>query len=76
MKVTNLDLTLLRTFVAVAEGDSFARAAQSVFKSQAAISQQMQRLELQLGCDLFIKSGRSKRLTDQASGFWSMQGLY
>lgn len=65
MKVTNLDLTLLRTFVAVAEGDSFARAAQSVFKSQAAISQQMQRLELQLGCDLFIKSGRSKRLTDQ-----------
>lgn len=65
MKVTNLDLTLLRTFVAIAKGDSFAAAAESVFRSQAAVSQQMQRLESMLDCELFIRTGRNKRLTDQ-----------
>ncbi|NYT61499.1 transcriptional regulator LrhA [Alcaligenaceae bacterium] len=65
MKITNLDLTLLRTFVAVAKGDSFANAAKSVFRSQAAVSQQMQRLESMLDCELFVRTGRNKRLTDQ-----------
>lgn len=65
MKITNLDMTLLRTFVAIAEGDSFASAAQSVYRSQAAVSQQMQRLEAMLGCSLFTRAGRNKRLTDE-----------
>src|SRR5690625_4017182 len=64
-KNIDLDTRLLRTFVAVAESDSFAQAAETVHRSQAAVSQQMHRLEAMLNCDLFVKSGRSKQLTDQ-----------
>src|SRR5699024_11245463 len=62
-KKIDLDTRLLRTFVAVAESDSFAQAAETVHRSQAAVSQQMHRLEAMLNCDLFVKSGRSKQLT-------------
>ena len=59
----NLDMELLRTFVAVVELESFAAAAQSVLRSQAAVTQQMQRLETQTGRALFVREGRHKRLT-------------
>jgi len=58
-----LDLQLLRTFVAVAERASFSLAADEVHRTQSAVSQQMQRLETQIGARLFRKSGRSKQLT-------------
>ena len=61
----NLDLDLLRTFVAVAERANFAAAASSVHLTQSAVTQQMQRLEAALGRPLFQKIGRSKKLTDQ-----------
>jgi len=64
-KKIDLDTRLLRTFVAIAESESFAQAAETVHRSQAAVSQQMHRLEAMLNCDLFVKSGRSKQLTDQ-----------
>lgn len=59
-----LDLELLRSFVAVADRESFARAAEQVHRTQSAITQQMSRLEEQLGVALFRKVGRSKRLTE------------
>lgn len=62
--IPSLDLDLLRTFVAVVEGNSFAAAAQSVHRTQSAISQQMQRLELLIGKELFSRTGRSKALTE------------
>lgn len=65
MKTRDLDLTLLRTFVAAAERENFAQAAEKVFRSQAAVSQQMQRLEAIVGCQLFTRVGRNKRLTHQ-----------
>jgi len=58
-----LDLQLLRTFVAVAERASFSLAADDVHRTQSAVSQQMQRLETQIGASLFRKSGRTKQLT-------------
>ena len=61
----DLDIDLLRTFVAAAERENFAVAAEKVFRTQAAVSQQMQRLESIVGCALFQRSGRNKRLTDQ-----------
>ena len=54
----------LRTFVAVTERHSFALAAEHVHRTQSAVTQQMARLEDQLGVPLFQKVGRSKRLTD------------
>jgi DNA-binding transcriptional LysR family regulator len=65
MKIRNLDITLLRTFVAAAERENFALAAERVSRTQAAVSQQMQRLEDVVGCHLFSRVGRNKRLTDQ-----------
>ncbi len=62
--LNNFDLELLRTFVTVVERESFAAAAESVNRSQPAITQQMHRLEAQLGKTLFRKSGRTKQLTD------------
>lgn len=60
----NLDLSILRTFVAIADKESFAAAAAHVSRTQSAVSQQMQRLEEQLGYELFKKKGRSKVLTE------------
>jgi DNA-binding transcriptional LysR family regulator len=59
-----LDLELLRSFVAVADRESFARAAEQMHRTQSAVTQQMARLEEQLGVALFRKVGRSKRLTE------------
>jgi DNA-binding transcriptional LysR family regulator len=59
-----LDLELLRSFIAVADRESFARAADQVHRTQSAVTQQMARLEEQLGVALFRKVGRSKRLTE------------
>ncbi len=58
-----LDLELLRSLVAIDEQDSFAGAAVQLGKTQSAVTQQMQRLEDQIGHPLFEKHGRSKRLT-------------
>jgi DNA-binding transcriptional LysR family regulator len=60
-----LDLELLCTFVAVVDRQSFALAAEQVHRTQSAVTQQMARLEEQLGVALFQKVGRSKRLTPQ-----------
>ncbi|WP_051516792.1 LysR substrate-binding domain-containing protein [Herbaspirillum sp. RV1423] len=63
----NLDMELLRTFVAISEFSSFAAAADQVHRTQSAVTQQMQRLESQLGFSIFQKTGRSKQLTAQGS---------
>lgn len=59
----NLDLELLRTLVAIAEHDSFSAAAESLHKTQSAVTQQMLRLESLVDLPLFEKRGRNKRLS-------------
>ncbi|UUZ73665.1 LysR substrate-binding domain-containing protein [Polaromonas sp. P1(28)-8] len=61
--MNTLDLELLRALVAIEEQDSFAGAAIHLGKTQSAVTQQMQRLEDQIGHPLFEKQGRHKRLT-------------
>lgn len=60
----NLDFSLLRTFVAIVDNETFAGAASSVHRTQSAVSQQMQRLETLVGRSLMVKHGRTKRLTE------------
>ena len=62
----NLDITTLRSFVAVADSGGVTRAAGFLHLTQSAVSMQLKRLEELLGLDLFDRSGRSIALT--ASG--------
>jgi len=62
----NLDITTLRSFVAVADHGGVTRAAGFLHLTQSAVSMQLKRLEELLGQDLLDRSGRSIALT--ASG--------
>ena len=53
-----LDLDVLRTLVAAQSLGGFARAADLVGRSQSAVSQQVRRIEAQLGVSLFRRQGR------------------
>lgn len=64
----NLDTITLQMFLAVAETGSFTRAAERVGRTQSAISQQMAKLEEQLGKSLFIR-GKSMSLTSEGEIF-------
>lgn len=57
-----LDLTLLRSFVAIADCGSILAAAPRVGRSQSAVSLQMQKLEADIGRKLFQRDGRNLRL--------------
>lgn len=59
-----LDLDQLKTFVAITDEGSFTRAADTVHKTQSAVSMQMRRLEERVGKPLFFRDGRQSRLTD------------
>ena len=59
----------LRYFCAVAELGSFSRAAEHSHVSQPSLSQQILKLEAELGARLFDRLGRSVRLTDAGKSF-------
>ena len=54
----DLDMALVRAFLAVVEVGGVTRAATALGVSQAAASQQIRRLEEALDCRLFERSGR------------------
>ncbi len=59
-----LDLNLINVFLTVAECGSFSEAGRKMNLSQPAISQAIQNLERQFGVSLFVRQGRSIRLTE------------
>jgi DNA-binding transcriptional LysR family regulator len=64
MPLPNLDMDALRSLEAILRLGSLARAAERVGRSPSAVSQQMRKLEAQLGEPLFRKQGRRVVLTD------------
>ncbi|WP_426663532.1 LysR substrate-binding domain-containing protein [Rhodanobacter aciditrophus] len=64
MQQPNLDMDALRTLAAILRLGSLARAAERVGRSQSAVSQQMRKLEAQVGQPLFRKQGRRVVLTE------------
>jgi len=63
VRFPDLEIDLLRAFVAVAETGGFTAAAQLVGRSQSAVSQKILRLEDLLGCRVFARTSRSLTLT-------------
>ena len=65
----NLDLDLIRTFVAVADSGSMTVAANLLHMTQGAVSQQVKRLEDVLDCLLFVRKTRKLELSRQGEQF-------
>lgn len=59
----NLDTDLLRAFVAVADSASFTRAGERLGRTQAAVSQQVRRLEDTVGKRVFERDTHGVRMT-------------
>lgn len=62
--MSQLDLRLLRYFVAVAETEHVGRAAERLGLSQSPLSRQLRQFEKQLGVALFVRERRRVRLSD------------
>jgi len=65
----NLDLDLIRTFVAVVDSGSMTVAANLLHMTQGAVSQQVKRLEDVLDCLLFVRKTRKLELSHQGEQF-------
>ena len=59
-----MEMHQLRYFVAVAQASSFSRAAEACFVSQPSLSQQIAKLETEVGQRLLDRLGRRVQLTD------------
>jgi LysR family hydrogen peroxide-inducible transcriptional activator len=59
-----MELQQLRYFCAIADTGNFSRAAQQTHVSQPSLSQQIRKLEDELGTRLFDRLGRTVRLTE------------
>jgi DNA-binding transcriptional LysR family regulator len=58
------DLAKLQAFVQAAESPSFSEAARRLHLSQPTLSRHIQRLESELGAELFIRTGHELKLTE------------
>lgn len=64
MSEAMLDLELLRSFVSVVDAGGFTRAAERVHRTQSTVSQQIKKLEDEIGKPLFVRAGRQANLTE------------
>jgi DNA-binding transcriptional LysR family regulator len=67
--VVGFDLRLLESFVVLASELHFGRAAERLAFAQPALSQQIRRLEAQLGSALFLRDTRRVELTAAGTAF-------
>ncbi|MBR2515471.1 MAG: LysR family transcriptional regulator [Halomonas sp.] len=65
MRAPTLDLTLLRTLVAISDTGSVTAAAKRLAYTQSTVSMQLQRLETQLALRLHEREGRRLRFTSE-----------
>ncbi len=64
-----MELRDLRSFLAVAQHRNFSRAAEQLHVSQPALSEQIRKLEDELGAPLFERTSRGATLTDAGEAF-------
>lgn len=65
MAQPNLSSEILRTFISVIEHGGFIKAADHLHKTQSTVSQQIKKLEQEIGVELFRSHGRKRVLTDE-----------
>jgi DNA-binding transcriptional LysR family regulator len=65
-----VDSEAIQSFMAVAEELNFRRAAERLHVDQSALSRRIQRLEAQVGFELFARSTREVRLTEAGRVFY------
>ncbi|MFC3943574.1 LysR family transcriptional regulator [Pseudomonas gingeri NCPPB 3146 = LMG 5327] len=63
MQASDIEIDLLRAFIAVSETGSFTAAAEVIARSQSAVSQKIIRLEEILGLRVFERTSRALTLT-------------
>lgn len=66
---TAMEISQLRSFVAVAEAGSYIRASDLMNVPQPTLSRQVRTLELELRASLFHRHGRGVRLTERGGKF-------
>src|ERR1700688_595480 len=64
MERSMLDLELLRSFVSVVDSGGFTRAGDRVHRTQSTVSQQIKRLEDDIGQPLLNRTGKSVTPTE------------
>jgi DNA-binding transcriptional LysR family regulator len=64
-----MTLQQLQYFTAVAESGSFSGAAEGLHMAQQSLSEQVKRLEAELGVPLFVRAGRRLELTEAGRRF-------
>ena len=67
MRLNNLDLNLIKTFVFVAEEKSFTKAAKRLFIEQSSVSKAIKRFEDEIGATLFLRTKKYVELTSKDS---------
>lgn len=65
-----LNWNLLRSFCAIADEQGITRAARRLNMSQPSVSQALQKLEEQLGCQLVLRDSRNFALTLRGERIW------
>ena len=60
-----MDIDLLRSFVSVVDAGGFTKAGERVHRTQSTVSQQIKRLEDQLGRPLLQRNGKQATLTEE-----------
>lgn len=70
------NLNLLRIFEAAGRHLSFKAAAEELFVTPSAVSQQVKALEEQLGVALFLRKNRALEFTAIGKGYWLKIHLY
>lgn len=66
----NFDLTTVHNFITIAESGGFSKASEILHVSRQVLNKQLNRLEAELGCELFFRSHSTVTLTAAGNTYY------